>query len=108
MYIITNHASRYYVGITKLQPLDRLKRHNNGDVYSTRWGRPWALVHSESFRNYAEARAREKQIKSWHGGNAFKKLLTSAAGSSKGRTWDFGSQYEGSIPSPAALAKTKH
>jgi len=65
MYIITNHASRYYVGITKLQPLDRLKRHNNGDVYSTRWGRPWALVHSESFRNYAEARAREKQIKSW-------------------------------------------
>ena len=82
-------------------------RHNKGDVYSTKFGRPWELIYIESFVTIKEARNIEKQIKSWNGGNAFKKFLARAAGSSNGRTADFGSVYLGSNPSPAALVKSK-
>ena len=103
VYILKNNRGKHYIGITKL-PIDkRLERHNNGDVFSTRAGRPWKIVYLEKYDNYITARSREKQIKSWHGGNAFKKLISSAAGSSNGRTADSGSAYLGSNPSPAAL-----
>ena len=81
----------------------RLSRHNSGDVYSTRSGIPWRLIYSEKFSSYTLARDREKQIKSWHGGNAFKKLINTAAGSSNGRTTDSESVYLGSNPGPAAV-----
>lgn len=47
----------------------------------------------------------EKRIKSWHGGNAFKKFLRSAAGSSNGRTPPSGGGYLGSNPGPAAVRR---
>ncbi|MBI2074794.1 MAG: hypothetical protein HYT83_03090 [Candidatus Levybacteria bacterium] len=39
----------------------------------------WRLIHKEEYSSLAEARRREKQIKSYKGGNAFKKLIESNA-----------------------------
>lgn len=103
LYILKNNSGKYYIGITSLSLEARLARHNNGEVNSTKFYRPWSMIHSEEFQDFESARKREKQIKSWHGGNAFKKLIGSAAGSSNGRTADSGSVYLGSNPSPAAL-----
>ena len=75
LYIIKNEHNKYYVGITELPVLERLQRHNKGDVRSTKSGKPWKIVHTESYVNMREARAREKQVKSWKGGNMFKKLV---------------------------------
>ena len=106
LYILRNIKNKHYIGITALDPRKRLSRHNKGDVFSTKMGRPWTLIHIEEFKNLNDARFREKIIKSWHGGNAFKKLLAKAAGSSNGRTPGFGPGYLGSNPSPAALARS--
>lgn len=42
---------------------------------STKLGSPWQLIHFEDYQDMAEARKHERQIKSWKGGNAFRKLL---------------------------------
>ncbi len=105
IYLLQNAKRKYYTGITKLDPKIRLKRHNNGDVYSTKSGRPWELLYTETFANNLEARAREKQIKSWKGGNAFKKFLSKAAGSANGRQVASEAINLGSSPSPAALER---
>lgn len=105
LYILQNENKKYYIGITNLSPNERLKRHNKGDVYSTKLGKPWKLIYIEKLNFIQEAREREKKIKSWKGGNAFKKFISKAAGSSNGRTTDFGSVYLGSNPGPAALEK---
>ena len=103
LYILRNIKNKHYIGITALDPRRRLLKHNKGDVFSTKTGRPWTLIHVEEFKNLNDARFREKIIKSWHGGNAFKKLVAKAAGSSNGRTHGSGPWYLGSSPSPAAL-----
>ena len=95
------------MGITSLLPSIRLIKHNKGDVKSTRHGRPWKIIYVEEYDSYISARRREKQIKSWHGGNALKKLIDTSAGSSNGRTAAFGAVYLGSNPSPAAVSMKK-
>jgi predicted GIY-YIG superfamily endonuclease len=107
LYILENQRGKHYIGITKLDLDKRLRKHNRGEVYSTKFDRPWKVLYFEKYSNYKEARGREKEMKSWHGGNSFKKLLHIAAGSSNGRTWDFESQYLGSTPSPAAMGRRK-
>lgn len=107
LYILKNRLGRHYIGITKLEPRERLKRHNQGDVYSTKSGRSWKIICLEKFETLKEAREMEKMIKRWKGGNAFKKFLCKTAGSSNGRTTDSGSVYLGSNPSPAVLQKNK-
>ncbi len=108
VYVIENKNKKHYVGITSLNPFERLIRHNKGNVYSTKIGKPWVIIYTESFNNIKEAREREKQIKSWKGGNAFKSFLSKVAGSSNGRTAAFGAAYLGSNPSPAALERNKN
>ncbi|MBU2578594.1 GIY-YIG nuclease family protein, partial [Patescibacteria group bacterium] len=49
VYILKNKEKKYYVGITKLLPSVRLERHNNGDVYSTKFGSPWQLIYFEEY-----------------------------------------------------------
>ena len=67
-----NHS--YYIGHAK--DLDvRLKRHNGGKVTSTKSRRPWIVVYRESYNTKQEAYKRERQIKSYKGGEAFKKLF---------------------------------
>ena len=107
LYILKNKFSKHYIGITGLNPVRRLERHNKGDVASTKNHKPWELIYFEEIGNFKEARNLEKKIKGWKGGNAFKKFLSKAAGSSNGRTSDSESEYLGSNPSPAALARKR-
>ncbi len=53
----------------------RLKRHNAGEVRSTKSGRPWEMIHTETFASRSEAVRREREIKSYKGGNKFKMLI---------------------------------
>lgn len=108
LYILRNKNNKHYIGITNLDPEKRLQRHNKGDVYSTRLGRPWKIIYLEMFRTLGQARIKEKKIKSWKGGNAFKNFLFKAAGSSNGRTMDSGSINPGSSPGPAALKRNDY
>jgi putative endonuclease len=65
---------RYYIGEThNIQ--ERLLFHNSGLQRSTRNRIPFKLVLSEEYPSREDALKREKQIKSWKGGMAFKKLI---------------------------------
>lgn len=76
-YIIFSPShNRYYIGSTG-DIEKRLKKHNNGATKSTRPYRPWMLVYMEIFQTKSEAFIREREIKSYKGGEAFKKLLRS-------------------------------
>ena len=75
LYILKNKDNKYYVGITKLEVSKRLNRHNKGDVKSTKENKPWKIIYTENFVSMDKARKREKEIKSWKGGNTFKKLI---------------------------------
>ncbi len=66
--------NRYYIGSTS--DIDRrLKEHNSGKTKSLCYRRPLELNYFEEFESRELAEAREKQIKAYKGGQAFKKLL---------------------------------
>jgi len=75
VYIIQSQKNgKYYIGYTN--NLDgRLLHHNSGATRSTQSGRPWKIIHTEVFDDKRLAWLRERQIKSYKGGQAFKKLL---------------------------------
>ena len=75
VYIIHSAATnRYYVGYT--EDLEkRLQRHNSGRNISTKDGGKWSVVHVEELPDKISAWKRERQIKKYKGGEAFKKLL---------------------------------
>ena len=57
--------NRYYIGYTN-DINSRLRKHNNGDVRSTRKFRPWMLLGFEVYEKRNEARWREHELKN-HG-----------------------------------------
>ncbi|NCT76722.1 MAG: GIY-YIG nuclease family protein [Chitinophagaceae bacterium] len=67
-------GGKYYIGYT-IDVEARLRFHNAGLQRSTRDRIPFRLALFESFATKEEALKREKQIKSWKGGAAFKQLL---------------------------------
>jgi putative endonuclease len=74
-YVIQSQKNnRYYIGSTK-DLNRRLLEHNSNNTQSLKNKGPYKLVYKESFLTVTEARKREKEIKSYKGGNAFKKLL---------------------------------
>jgi putative endonuclease len=65
---------KYYIGSTS--DVDaRLLYHNSGRQKSTKWRIPFELVYSERLPDKSSALIREKQIKSYKGGQAFKRLI---------------------------------
>ena len=64
----------YYIGITK-DLVNRISKHNDGHVFSTKNRRPLGLIYKEMFSDYKTARSREVEIKSYKGGNSFKNLI---------------------------------
>ena len=63
VYILySSHVDQYYVGHTQNME-DRLSRHNSGRSLSTKKGKPWNLVYTETFETRSEAMLREKAIK---------------------------------------------
>jgi len=75
VYILKSiNFRRYYVGHTA-DINKRVEDHNAGLTRSTKGYVPWELIYTEDYQTKAEAMRREKQIKSYKGGNAFKKLI---------------------------------
>ncbi|MDD2807482.1 MAG: GIY-YIG nuclease family protein [Patescibacteria group bacterium] len=74
VYIIKNQQGAIYIGQTK-NIFVRLKVHNSNEVFSTKNQGPWKLIYFEEFTSRSDAMAREKQLKSFKGGNALKKLI---------------------------------
>ncbi len=66
--------SKYYIGETH-DVEARLMFHNSGRQRFTKNRIPFVLILVEQFENRDAAFAREKQIKSLKGGNAFKQLI---------------------------------
>jgi putative endonuclease len=76
VYIIKSlKDQKYYIGSTS-DVEARLAYHNSGRQRSTRNRIPFILIYSEQFVSRSEAEVREKQIKSFKGGMAFKRLIS--------------------------------
>jgi putative endonuclease len=74
VYAIKSCERNYtYVGLTN-DISRRLIEHNNGENRSTKAYRPFGLLYKEQFNNRAEARAREKYLKSGIGKEFLKNL----------------------------------
>ncbi len=69
IYVLKSETTgRMYIGSTRHEDFNiRLAEHNLGKTKSTKHGRPWALVHSERYDSFTEARKRENFLKSGFG-----------------------------------------
>jgi len=67
----------YYIGVTRNLE-KRLKFHNRGLQRSTKGRIPYKLIYFEEYSDKREALKRERQLKRFKGGNAFKKLIRGA------------------------------
>jgi len=65
---------KFYIGSSS-NVKKRLEFHNSGLQRSTRNRVPFVLVFQEEFPDKKQALKREKQIKAFKGGEAFKKLF---------------------------------
>ncbi len=75
IYVLKSQKDgRHYIGFTS-DLEKRLLRHNSGGNISTKHRRPLELIYSEQYEDRITALRREKEIKSWKGGEMFKKLL---------------------------------
>jgi putative endonuclease len=76
VYILQSQKdNKYYIGETA-DVAARLIFHNSGKQRSTKNRTPFIIILIEEFENRQQALQREKQIKSWKGGNAFKLLIS--------------------------------
>ncbi len=75
VYVLQSRKDNgYYIGYTA--DLDqRLKEHNSRKTRSLRHRLPLDLIYLEEFKSKRDAKARECQIKSWKGGESFKRLI---------------------------------
>ena len=76
VYVLKSEKNgRYYIGHT--QNLDeRLRMHNSGKTKSPKGYLPVNIIHTEVLETKQDAYKREMQIKSYKGGNAFKKIIS--------------------------------
>ncbi|HET6996644.1 MAG TPA: GIY-YIG nuclease family protein [Chitinophagaceae bacterium] len=76
----------YYVGETH-DVEARLKFHNDGLQRSTKARRPFKILLIEIYPDRISALKREKEIKSWKGGNKFKQLIEGSSPAQRGTTF---------------------
>ena len=78
VYILRSESSeRFYIGCAE-QPEVRLAEHQRGQTISTRGRGPWTLVYQEQFDTLAEARRRERQLKSWKSHRSIQELINAS------------------------------
>ena len=76
LYILQSlKDKKLYVGVTK-NVGERLRQHNEGITPSTRYRRPFILIHTEPYPDKSVALKREKYLKSLAGTNEKKRILT--------------------------------
>ncbi|MBN1823844.1 MAG: GIY-YIG nuclease family protein [Endomicrobiales bacterium] len=77
VYILKNKITKkYYTGYTS-DIAKRLKEHNSGKTKSLRNRGKYELVYKEEYETRSAAYRREREIKSYKGGEAFKRLIGS-------------------------------
>jgi putative endonuclease len=74
VYILENPAGKHYIGYTA-SLAQRIKDHNSTKSRWTKKKGPWHLVYQEAYSTKEEAYSREKQIKRYKSGRAFKLLV---------------------------------
>ena len=80
VYILQSQKDhRFYIGSTS-DVQQRVSYHNSGRQRSTRNRIPFELVYKEELPTKTAALKRERQIKSYKGGEAFKRLLRNHLG----------------------------
>ncbi len=75
-YILKTAKGNYYVGCTN-DLESRLKRHQSGNVKSTRNKLPIKLVFKEYYETKSEAQKKEYKIKKWKSKKMIEALITS-------------------------------
>ena len=81
VYIIKSEKTdRYYTGSCGNIEI-RLREHNNNQTKTTKHRGPYKLIYKEKFELKKDALSREKQIKNYKSGRAFKKLVASPSSS---------------------------
>ena len=77
VYILQSEScGKFYIGAALSLP-DRLSEHHRGHSPYTHARGPWQLVYHEDFATLAEARQRERQIKSWKSHRSIAELIAS-------------------------------
>ena len=75
IYILQSERTRkFYIGCAAQVP-PRVAEHRRGQTISTRGRGPWVLVYQEQFDTLAEARRRERQLKSWKSHRSIQELI---------------------------------
>ena len=67
--------NRYYIGSTRDDLAERIRRHNSNHKGFTGKVNDWKLVYNESYENYNHALARERHIKSWNSRVSIENLI---------------------------------
>ena len=76
VYVLRSEkVGKFYIGSTS-DVNARLDFHNSGKQRSTRHRIPFKIVYTEKYVDKSDAIKREKQIKSYKGGEAFKRLIS--------------------------------
>ncbi len=57
---------QFYIGYTENLE-ERLRKHNTGEVLSTKSYHPWTLIYYEAFTNIKDAKQREQYLKTTRG-----------------------------------------
>ena len=75
VYVLHSTASNsFYVGFTH-DLKKRFAEHNKGLNFSTKPNKPWALIYYEAHTNEADAKRREKYLKTTAGDRALHRML---------------------------------
>ncbi len=77
LYILRSLSTQKYYTGTAEDVSQRVGEHNRGQTLSTRNRGPWKLVYQKQFETVAEARRRERQIKSWKSHRSIDELIRS-------------------------------
>ena len=80
VYVIESITdSTWYTGMAK-DAVARLKEHNTGKNRFTKGHIPWKIIYTEQYPSWAEARIREKYLKTHAGKTWLKKFLEQNGG----------------------------
>ena len=75
-YILySTSLDRYYVGSTRGELSERIRRHNTHHKGFTGSINDWKLIYSESFEDYKQAHVREIAIKRWKSRTKIEELI---------------------------------
>ena len=75
MYVLKSEKTgKYYIGCTN-DLKKRIVQHNKGETESTKRDMPWKIVCYKNFNDQKQAYECEKLVKSYKGGNGFRKII---------------------------------